>query len=64
MPKQIKVLYTPFEGSKKWFSTVSEACSELGLNYNTINIKLRRQELKGDKRLHVWEFGKIEVLNE
>ena len=62
MPKQIKVLYTPFEGEKQYFNSVSAACAELGLNYSTINIKLRRKEQQGKKRLHCWEFGKIEVL--
>jgi len=63
MPKQIKILYTPFEGDKRYFSSVSSACTDLGLNYSTINIKLRRQEQQGKKRLHCWEQGKIEVLS-
>lgn len=63
MPKKIQVLYTPFEGEKKKiYSTVSDACDDLGLNYSTIAVKFKRHADAGKVPTHLFEAGKLEAL--
>lgn len=63
MPKNVKVLYTPFEGSKQFFENTSSACTALDLNYQSIVVKFKRQEKDGRKQIHLWEEGKLEVID-
>lgn len=62
MPKNVRVLYTPFEGKKQMFDNASAACTALGLKYESVVVKFKRQEKDGRKQLHLWEDGKLEVI--
>lgn len=57
-----KYLFTPFDGQKAKFNTLSEACRSLGLNEQSIRVMLNRKENKGKPVEYIWPGGKLEKL--
>lgn len=59
-----KWIYTPFGGKQKTYNSLSEACRDLGLNENSIRVKVMRRKRRGitEPYHHVWRDGKLERL--
>lgn len=54
------ILYTPFDGSKVIFKTITEACENFNIRPGTVRNHFQKQRKAGEEETYIFDGGKLE----